>query len=211
MGENKLFGTDGAWPIASDGGDRGESGPRRGLCAQGAQGRQTSARGDRQGYAPQRLHAGKRSGSQPLLHGWRRATVGTLPTPGIAVLVRDQKADAGCVFPPRTIRFRIMASSCSRLMATSCPTRKKPPLKTCWLVASCTKCCRRLAASTIVPGGRRPRALHGFCVRTFPADMDLKGLRLVLIAAMAPPTRTAPAVFKRLGASVTTCTTRPTG
>ena len=50
-----------------------------------------------------------------------------------------------------------------------------------------------------------------FCKRTFPADLDLRGIRMVLDCAHGAAYQTAPHLFHELGADVVTIGTSPNG
>ena len=138
--------------------------------------------------------------------------VGTLPTPGIAVLVVDQKADAGFVIsashnPYQDNGIKIFShdgfklpddeeTAIEELMASGRLTRLLP------------------TGDGIGKSFRVEDALAryiAFCKRTFPADMNLQGMRIVLDCGNGATYKAAPAVFRELGATVTCLHCTPNG
>lgn len=138
--------------------------------------------------------------------------VGTLPTPGIAVLVRDQKADAGFVISASHNPFQD-----NGIKMFSCDGFKIPDPEEAEIEKLMTN--GKLAA--LLPTGgsigksfRVEDALEryiAFCKRTFPADLDLKGMRIVVDCGNGATYKAAPAVFKELGAAVTSLHCTPNG
>ncbi len=137
---------------------------------------------------------------------------GTLPTPGIAVLVIDQKADAGLVISASHNPFED-----NGIKLFSADGYKLPDEEEAEIEALATG--DRL--HELLPSGSgigksfrvedaRERYIE-FCKRTFPADLDLKGLRIVLDCGNGATYKVAPAVFKQLGAHVTTLHDTPNG
>ena len=138
--------------------------------------------------------------------------VGTLPTPGIAVLVRDQKADAGFVISASHNPFQD-----NGIKMFSCDGFKIPDPEEAEIEKLMTN--GKLAALLPTGGGigksfRVEDALEryiAFCKRTFPADLDLKGMRIVVDCGNGATYKAAPAVFKELGAAVTSLHCTPNG
>ena len=138
--------------------------------------------------------------------------VGTLPTPGIAVLVRDQKADAGFVISASHNPFQD-----NGIKLFSCDGFKLPDAEE----AEIEKLMGNGTLTSLLPTGggigksfRVEDALAryiAFCKRTFPAEMDLKGLRIVVDCGNGATYKAAPAVFKELGAAVTSLHCTPNG
>ena len=138
--------------------------------------------------------------------------VGTLPTPGIAVLTIDQKADAGFVISASHNPFQD-----NGIKLFSCDGYKLPDEEE----AEIEKLMADGKLPSLLPkaGGigksfRVEDALEryiAFCMKTFPADLDLKGMRIVLDCGNGATYKAAPAVFERLGAHVTTLHSTPNG
>jgi phosphoglucosamine mutase len=138
--------------------------------------------------------------------------VGTLPTPGIAVLVIDQKADAGFVISASHNPFQdngIKLFSCDGFKL---PDAEEAEIER--LMASGTLASLLPVAGGIGKSFRVEDALEryiAFCRRTFPGDLDLKGMRIVVDCGNGATYKAAPAVFKELGAAVTSLHCTPNG
>ena len=138
--------------------------------------------------------------------------VGTLPTPGIAVLVRDQKADAGFVISASHNPFQD-----NGIKLFSCDGFKLPDAEE----AEIEKLMTNGKLTSLLPTGggigksfRVEDALEryiAFCKRTFPGDLDLKGVRIVVDCGNGATYKAAPSVFKELGATVTSLHCTPNG
>jgi len=125
--------------------------------------------------------------------------VGTLPTPGIAVLVVEQKADAGFVISASHNPFED-----NGIKIFSCDGHKLPDEE-----ESEIECLMTDGKSFRVEDALQRYIT--FCKRTFPEELDLKGMRIVLDCGNGATYKTAPAVFKELGAAVTTLHCTPNG
>ena len=138
--------------------------------------------------------------------------VGTLPTPGIAVLVVDQKADAGFVIsashnPYQDNGIKIFSHDGFKL-----PDAEEKAIEELMDSGKLT---------SLLPTGdgigksfRVEDALAryiAFCKRTFPADLNLQGVRIVLDCGNGATYKAAPAVFRELGATVTCLHCTPNG
>lgn len=138
--------------------------------------------------------------------------VGTLPTPGIAVLTIDQKADAGFVISASHNPFQdngIKLFSCD---GYKLPDKEEAGIEK--LMASGTLASLLPTAGGIGKSFRVEDALEryiGFCMGTFATELDLKGMRIVLDCGNGATYKAAPAVFERLGAHVTTLHCTPNG
>ncbi|MDD2241122.1 MAG: phosphoglucosamine mutase [Kiritimatiellae bacterium] len=138
--------------------------------------------------------------------------VGTLPTPGVAVLTIDQKADAGFVISASHNPFQDNGIKLFSSDGFKLPDDEELAIEE--LMES-----GRLASLLPIAGGigksfRVEDALERyimFCKETFPADLDLKGMRIVLDCGNGATYKAAPAVFKQLGAYVTTLHNTPNG
>ena len=138
--------------------------------------------------------------------------VGTLPTPGVAVLTIDQKADAGFVISASHNPFQDNGIKLFSSDGFKLPDDEEMAIEE--LMNS-----GRLPSLLPTAGGigksfRVEDALEryiAFCKQTFPADLDLKGVRIVLDCGNGATYKAAPAVFKQLGAHVTTLHNTPNG
>lgn len=138
--------------------------------------------------------------------------VGTLPTPGIAVLTIDQKADAGFVIsashnPYTDNGIKLFSNDGFKL-----PDAEEAKINELMVNGNLTELLP--TAGGIGKSFRVEDALEryiAFCVKSFPQDLDLKGMRLVLDCSHGATYRAAPTVFKQLGAHVTTLHDTPNG
>lgn len=137
---------------------------------------------------------------------------GTLPTPGIAVLAIDQKADAGFVISASHNPFEDNGIKLFSRNGFKLPDDEEEEIET--LMESGDLKSKLPMAGGIGKSFRVEDALRryiDFCKGTFPADMDLKGLRVVLDCGNGATYRAAPTVFKELGAQVTPLHCTPNG
>ena len=138
--------------------------------------------------------------------------VGTLPTPGIAVLTIDQKAGAGFVISASHNPFEDNGIKLFSGDGFKLPDEEEAEIE--GLMAGGSLPGLLPTAGGIGKSFRVEDTLEryiAFCKRTFPAGMDLKGLRIVLDCANGATYKAAPAVFKQLGADVTTLHSTPNG
>jgi phosphoglucosamine mutase len=134
---------------------------------------------------------------------------GPIPTPAVAYLARAQRLAAGVVisashnpYPDNGIKF---FSGNGRKLPDAVEARIEAALE---------------APMDCVPAARlgRARRLEGaagryieFCKSTFPAELDLKGMRLVVDCAHGAAYHVAPDVFHELGADVIAIGAAPDG
>ncbi len=138
--------------------------------------------------------------------------VGTLPTPAIAFLTRDQKADAGFVISASHNPFEDNGIKLFSYDGFKLPDDEEEAIEA--LMTSDSLHDLLPSGSAIGKSFRVEDALQRyiqFCIRTFPADLDLKGMRIVLDCANGATYRAAPATFKALGATVTSLHCTPNG
>lgn len=138
--------------------------------------------------------------------------VGTLPTPGIAVLTIDQKADAGFVISASHNPFQDNGIKLFSHDGYKLPDEEEADIEQ--LMASGKLTSLLPKAGGIGKSFRVEDALEryvAFCMKTFPAELDLKGMRIVLDCGNGATYKAAPAVFERLGAYVTTLHSTPNG
>ncbi len=135
--------------------------------------------------------------------------LGPLPTPGIALLTRTQKADAGIVisashnpyFDNGIKFFNGQGSKLSDELELQIEAMIDSPIQT---VGS-----EQLGkASRIVDAAGR---YIEYCKSTFPDALSLKGLKLVIDCAHGATYHIAPAVFEELGATTVVIGATPDG
>ena len=137
---------------------------------------------------------------------------GTLPTPGVACLIRSMEMDAGIVIsashnPYEDNGIKIFSGSGFKLsdaqedeierLATSDETKEPLPTGS--------------EIGTIHPIRDASERYIAFCKNTFPGDLSLAGMKLVVDCANGATYRVAPAVFSELGAEVTAIHCNPDG
>ena len=135
--------------------------------------------------------------------------LGPLPTPGVAYLTRAQRADLGVVisashnpFADNGIKF--FSAQGSKLSdewerEVEAMLEQEPA----WVDSAHLGKSRRLTDAA----GRYIE----FCKNAFPADLTLKGLKLVVDAAHGAAYQIAPTVLRELGAQVSTIGCAPAG
>ena len=135
--------------------------------------------------------------------------LGPLPTPGIALLTRTQKADAGIVisashnpyFDNGIKFFNGQGSKLSDELELQIEAMIDSPMET---VDS-----EQLGkASRIVDAAGR---YVEYCKSTFPDELSLKGMKLVIDCAHGSTYHIAPAVFEELGATTVVIGATPDG
>ena len=135
--------------------------------------------------------------------------LGPLPTPGIALLTRTQKADAGIVisashnpyFDNGLKFFNGQGSKLSDELELQIEAMIDSPMET---VDS-----EQLGkASRIVDAAGR---YVEYCKSTFPDELNLKGMKLVIDCAHGATYHIAPAVFEELGATTVVIGATPDG
>jgi phosphoglucosamine mutase len=135
--------------------------------------------------------------------------LGPLPTPGVAYLTRAQRASLGVVisashnaYPDNGIKFfSAQGTKLSDEWEEAVEDAlAEPPL---WVDSAALGRARRLddAAGRYIE----------FCKSTFPNDLSLRGLKLVVDAAHGAAYQVAPNVFHELGADVTSIGVQPDG
>lgn len=138
--------------------------------------------------------------------------VGTLPTPGIAVLTIDQKADAGFVISASHNPFEDNGIKLFSNDGYKLPDEEEEAIEA--LMESGTLHSLLPSGAGIGKSFRVEDALQRyiqFCIGTFPRNLDLKGMRIVLDCSNGATYKAAPATFKALGATVTSLHCTPNG
>jgi phosphoglucosamine mutase len=137
---------------------------------------------------------------------------GPLPTPGIAFITSSMRCDAGVVIsashnPYEDNGIKVFARDGYKL-----PDHIEAEIEA--LMASPELDAQRAAAADI-GYSRRIEDARGryvvYCKATFPTELALDGLRIVIDAAHGAAYRVGPAVFEELGAKVTAIHTKPDG
>jgi phosphoglucosamine mutase len=134
---------------------------------------------------------------------------GPLPTPGVAYLTRALRLDAGIVisashnpYPDNGIKF---FSARGTKLPDAVESRIETELDQPWHCVDSKRLgkVRRLddAAGRYIE----------FCKRTFPNELDLKGLKIVVDSAHGAAYHVAPPVFHELGAEVISLGSTPNG
>lgn len=139
--------------------------------------------------------------------------VGPLPTPGIAFITCSMRADAGIVIsashnPYQYNGIKIFASDGFKL-----PDEMEARMEEMILTGEI----ERLASPSASEIGRAKRIddAYGryivYLKSTFPRDLTMEGLRLVIDCAHGAAYKVAPSVFEELGAEVILMSDRPNG
>ena len=138
--------------------------------------------------------------------------IGPMPTPGIAFLTRSMRADAGMVIsashnPYQDNGIKIFSRDGFKLPDQLEETIEK-------LILNETIKDLRPTADEIGKAFRIDDAIGRYIVflkNTFPTELDLEGLKLVIDCGNGAAYKIAPAVFEELGASVTAIGISPNG
>ncbi len=135
--------------------------------------------------------------------------VGPLPTPAIAYLTRTLRADAGIVISASHNPYED-----NGIKFFSGDGLKLPDQTEAAIEAEMAKPLGCVAPAALGKARRLEDAAGRYveyCKTTFPADLDLRGLRIVVDAAHGAAYKVAPMVFTELGAEVHTIGTQPNG
>jgi phosphoglucosamine mutase len=138
--------------------------------------------------------------------------VGPVPTPGIAFITRSMRADAGIVIsashnPYHDNGIKIFSRDGFKL-----PESDESEIEA--LVSTGQIADIRPTAEAVGKAHRIDDALGRyieFCKRSFPADLTLDGLTVVLDCANGATYKVAPIIFSELGADVTALHVSPDG
>jgi phosphoglucosamine mutase len=138
--------------------------------------------------------------------------VGPLPTPGIANITSSMRADAGVVISASHNPFQ--DNGIKFFSADGFKLPDKIELKIEKLIESKQIDSLRPTASEVGKAFRIDDAAGRYIVflkNTFPQEMDLSGLKIVLDCANGAAYKVAPAVFEELGAEVVPLGINPNG
>jgi phosphoglucosamine mutase len=134
---------------------------------------------------------------------------GPLPTPAVAYLTRALRLSAGVVISASHNPFED-----NGIKFFSADGDKLPDAVELAIEAELERPLQCVSASKLGRARRvndAPGRYIEFCKRTFPAQLDLRGIRLVVDCAHGAAYHTAPHVFHELGADVVSVGTSPDG
>ncbi len=138
--------------------------------------------------------------------------VGPLPTPGIAHITSSMRADAGLVISASHNSFEDNGIKLFGADGFKLPDEVEAAIES--LMAS-DQLDRMLPQGDRVGRARRIDDAGGryiaFCKNTFPSDLNLEGMRIVVDCANGAAYKVAPAVLEELGAEVFTLGVNPDG
>lgn len=138
--------------------------------------------------------------------------VGPLPTPGIAHLARTMRADAGVVISASHNPFQDNGIKIFGADGYKLPDEQEQRIET--LVNGNNIDHLRPTANAVGKAHRIDDAAGRYIValkHTFPADLTLSGVKIVVDCANGAAYRVAPAVFEELGARVFSMGIKPDG
>jgi len=138
--------------------------------------------------------------------------VGPLPTPGIANITSSMRADAGVVISASHNAFQ--DNGIKFFSGDGFKLPDEVELKIENLIASKKIDALRPTATEVGKAYRIEDAAGRYIVflkNTFPQEMDLSGMKIVLDCANGAAYKVAPAVFEELGAEVITLGNKPNG
>ncbi|CAH2031567.1 phosphoglucosamine mutase [Trichlorobacter ammonificans] len=138
--------------------------------------------------------------------------VGPLPTPGIANITRTMRADAGVVISASHNPFQdngIKFFSADGFKLPDDIEKEIENLIGCDHLASLRPTAREVGKAYRIDDAAGRYIV--FLKNTFPADLDLSGMKIVLDCANGAAYKVAPAVFEELGAEVILLGATPNG
>jgi phosphoglucosamine mutase len=138
--------------------------------------------------------------------------VGPMPTPGIAFLTRSMRADAGMVISASHNPFQDNGIKIFSRDGFKLPDQTEETIEK--LILHDTIKDLRPTADEVGKAFRIDDAIGRYIVflkNTFPAELDLEGLKLVIDCGNGAAYKIAPAVFEELGASVKAIGISPNG
>ncbi|MBW2309184.1 MAG: phosphoglucosamine mutase, partial [Deltaproteobacteria bacterium] len=138
--------------------------------------------------------------------------VGPMPTPGIAFITHSMRADAGVVISASHNPFQDNGIKFFAGNGFKLPDETEAEIER--MVTSNHIDSLRPTASAIGKAFRIDDAIGRYVVylkNTFPKELDLEGIKLVVDCAHGATYRSAPAVFEELGAEVVPLGVKPNG
>ena len=137
---------------------------------------------------------------------------GPLPTPGIAFITHSMRCDAGVVISASHNPFEDNGIKVFARDGYKLPDAVEAEIEA---LMSSPELDAQRAAPADVGYNRKLEDARGryvvYCKSTFPSDLTLDGLRIVVDAAHGAGYRVGPAVFEELGAKVIAIHTEPNG
>ncbi|HSK04080.1 MAG TPA: phosphoglucosamine mutase [Kofleriaceae bacterium] len=137
---------------------------------------------------------------------------GPLPTPGIAFITSSMRCDAGVVISASHNPFDDNGIKVFARDGYKLPDQVEAEIEA---LMSSSELDGMRAASADVGYSRKIEDARGryivYCKRTFPGELTLDGLHVVVDGAHGAGYRVGPAVFEELGAKVTAIHTKPDG
>jgi phosphoglucosamine mutase len=137
---------------------------------------------------------------------------GPLPTPGIAFITASMRCDAGVVISASHNPFEDNGIKVFARDGYKLPDHVEAEIEALMQSPDLDK---RVAAPTDVGYSRKIEDARGryvvFCKATFPSELTLDGMRIVVDGAHGAGYRVGPAVFEELGAHVIAIHTKPDG
>jgi phosphoglucosamine mutase len=137
---------------------------------------------------------------------------GPLPTPGIAFITASMRCDAGVVISASHNPFEDNGIKVFARDGYKLPDEVEAEIEALMMSPDLDAQC---AAPADVGYNRKLEDSRGryvvFCKSTFPSELTLDGLRIVVDAANGAGYRVGPAVFEELGATVIAIHTKPDG
>jgi phosphoglucosamine mutase len=138
--------------------------------------------------------------------------VGPLPTPGIAFLTTSMRADAGIVISASHNAYQDNGIKIFSGNGFKLPDRMEERIES--LMFSAELSSSKVTANKVGKAFRIDDAIGRYIVfvkNTFPQELTLDGLRIVLDCAHGATYKVAPTVFEELGAEVTLLGAKPNG
>ncbi len=138
--------------------------------------------------------------------------VGPVPTPGIAYLTHSMRADAGVVISASHNPYQDNGIKIFSLSGFKLPDAEEDEIED--LITSGRIKAIRPTADEIGKAHRVDDAIGRyvvFCKNTFPDELTLEGMKIVLDCANGATYKAAPMIFAELGADVTTIYDEPDG
>ncbi|WMQ74443.1 MAG: Phosphoglucosamine mutase [Sodalis sp.] len=141
--------------------------------------------------------------------GLSAAFTGPMPTPAIAYLTRTFRAEAGIVISASHNPFYDNGIKFFSIDGTKLPDAVEEAIEVeLAKPLTCVESAELGKASRIVDAAGR---YIEFCKGTFPGDLSLKGLKIVVDCANGATYHIAPSVLRELGATVVTLGCQPDG
>lgn len=138
--------------------------------------------------------------------------VGPMPTPGIAFITRNMRADAGIVISASHNPYQDNGIKIFSRTGYKLPDAEEDDIEGLILTGKIRDI--RPTAREIGKAQRIEDAIGRyivFCKDTFPEDLSLEGMKIVLDCANGATYKVAPIIFSELGAFVTTIHDEPNG